>query len=218
MLNRMFFAQNVSPALPISLGYGRLYNGYAASDSRLAPSGWRVPTLSDLYSLLGIIGYNRGDLIKETGYSHWDIPNDASNGSGFTLFGAGYRNLGVFSGLRTYGTFCASDYADSNYFVFAQYDDNTSVPSSWGSGTGNRTSGMSIRLLKNDSVNIGSLTDYDGNVYNTVMIGTQIWTKENWKCSRYNDGTSIPNVTDNATWAALTTGAMCAYNNDENNV
>ena len=36
--------------------------------------------------------------------------------------------------------------------------------------------------------------------------------------SHHRDGTDIPEVTDNAVWAALTTGAMCAYNNDWNNV
>ncbi|MBI5218614.1 MAG: fibrobacter succinogenes major paralogous domain-containing protein, partial [Bacteroidia bacterium] len=31
---------------------------------------------------------------------------------------------------------------------------------------------------------------------------------------KYRDGTAIPNVIDNATWAALTTGARSYYNND----
>jgi uncharacterized protein (TIGR02145 family) len=37
---------------------------------------------------------------------------------------------------------------------------------------------------------------------------------ENLKTTKFNDGTIIPNVTDNATWAALTTGAYCDNNND----
>jgi uncharacterized protein (TIGR02145 family) len=37
---------------------------------------------------------------------------------------------------------------------------------------------------------------------------------ENLKTTKYNDGTPIPNVTDNTAWAALTTPAYCWYNND----
>jgi uncharacterized protein (TIGR02145 family) len=59
----------------------------------------------------------------------------------------------------------------------------------------------------------GTVTDIDGNVYNTVTIGTQVWMKENLKTTKYNDGTAISNITVNATWTALTTGAYCDYSN-----
>jgi uncharacterized protein (TIGR02145 family) len=36
---------------------------------------------------------------------------------------------------------------------------------------------------------------------------------ENLKTTKYNDGTAIPNVTDNTTWSALTDGAYCDYSN-----
>jgi uncharacterized protein (TIGR02145 family) len=60
------------------------------------------------------------------------------------------------------------------------------------------------------------ITDIEGNVYNTVLIGTQCWMKENLKTTTYRNGTPIPNVTDNSTWANLTTGAYVWYNNDIN--
>jgi uncharacterized protein (TIGR02145 family) len=62
-----------------------------------------------------------------------------------------------------------------------------------------------------------SVTDVDGNVYNAVLIGTQIWMKENLKVTKYSDGSAIPNVTDNTAWLGLTTGAYCWYNNDATN-
>ena len=64
----------------------------------------------------------------------------------------------------------------------------------------------------------GTVTDFDGNVYNTITIGSQVWTVENLKTTHYRDGTAIPNVTDDNAWYALSTGAYCNYNNDEGNV
>ncbi|MFA5434038.1 MAG: fibrobacter succinogenes major paralogous domain-containing protein [Candidatus Paceibacterota bacterium] len=62
-----------------------------------------------------------------------------------------------------------------------------------------------------------TVTDIDGNVYHTVTIGTQVWMVENLKTTKYRDGTSIPNVTDNTAWSNLTTGAYCDYNNTPSN-
>jgi uncharacterized protein (TIGR02145 family) len=61
----------------------------------------------------------------------------------------------------------------------------------------------------------GEFTDIDGNVYRTVTIGDQVWTVENLRTTRYNDGTPIPHVTDNSAWASLLTPAYCWSNNDE---
>jgi uncharacterized protein (TIGR02145 family) len=62
-----------------------------------------------------------------------------------------------------------------------------------------------------------SVTDIDGNVYNAVAIGTQCWMASNLKTSKYRNGTSISNVTSASSWAALTTGAYCYYNNSSSN-
>jgi uncharacterized protein (TIGR02145 family) len=59
-----------------------------------------------------------------------------------------------------------------------------------------------------------TVTDYDGNVYNTVAIGNQEWMKENLKVTHYRNGAFIPNVTGSTVWANLKTGARCYYNND----
>jgi len=39
---------------------------------------------------------------------------------------------------------------------------------------------------------IGSVTDFEGNVYGTVKIGSQEWTRENLKSAKYADGSNIP--------------------------
>ncbi len=62
-----------------------------------------------------------------------------------------------------------------------------------------------------------TVTDIDGNVYHTVIIGTQTWLIENLKTTSYNDGTPIPNVTDDLVWRNLTTSAYCIYKNSSSN-
>jgi uncharacterized protein (TIGR02145 family) len=48
----------------------------------------------------------------------------------------------------------------------------------------------------------------------TVVIGTQQWTDKNLDVLTYRNGDLIPQVKDPTTWAALTTGAWCYFNND----
>ena len=62
-----------------------------------------------------------------------------------------------------------------------------------------------------------NITDVEGNSYKTVYIGTQQWMGENLKTSKYSDGTTIPNITDNTQWSNNTTRAWTYYNNDAAN-
>ncbi len=48
----------------------------------------------------------------------------------------------------------------------------------------------------------------------SVRICGQIWMTKNLDVSTYRNGDAIPKVTDAATWAGLTSGAYCYYNND----
>ena len=61
------------------------------------------------------------------------------------------------------------------------------------------------------------MTDIEGNVYNTVVIGNQTWMKENLKTTKLNNGTSISNVANSNDWINLTTTGYCWYNNDVSN-
>jgi uncharacterized protein (TIGR02145 family) len=67
-----------------------------------------------------------------------------------------------------------------------------------------------------------TVADIDGNTYNTVLIGTQCWTKSNLKVTKYNDGTAIPldasgGSTGNGageTWSTQPAGAYCILSNE----
>lgn len=76
----------------------------------------------------------------------------------------------------------------------------------------NNTSPISTNETNND----GIVTDADGNVYHTVTIGTQTWTVENLRTTKYNDGTAITHVMDSTAWANLSTPAYCNYGNTVN--
>jgi uncharacterized protein (TIGR02145 family) len=69
----------------------------------------------------------------------------------------------------------------------------------------------------------GSLTDYDGNIYKWVGIGTQAWVAENLNSTHFPDGTEIELVSDNESWLKLedteVASAYCYYGgvNENNN-
>lgn len=47
-------------------------------------------------------------------------------------------------------------------------------------------------ITRNWPSQCGTVTDYDGNTYHTVQIGSQCWMKENLRTTHYSDGTAIP--------------------------
>lgn len=134
-----------------STAYGRLYNREAANDSRIAPSGWRVPTLTDWDNLLRFLGGVgvAGGRMKEAGFTHWASPNTAAdNSSQFTAVGAGVRagNPAVFSDLMG-RTIMWGQHPTSDGWVELQYN-SASYNINW-AGSCCTYNGYSIRLVKN---------------------------------------------------------------------
>jgi len=64
--------------------------------------------------------------------------------------------------------------------------------------------------------------DIDGNCYQTVQIGEQVWMAENLKVTHYNDGSEIQYVQSESSepdvWVNLSTGAYGYYNDDPSNL
>lgn len=103
---------------------GALYNGFAFTDARgLCPSGWHVATDQDWFDLEMTLGMDQASLNTEgdrgeqenvggklKSLQHWDSPNEgASNSSGFSALGTGYRRPpGEFDWFRQWTGFYTS--------------------------------------------------------------------------------------------------------------
>ena len=75
------------------------------------------------------------------------------------------------------------------------------------------TSYGNMITYQSQNINYGTATDIDGNVYKTVVIGNQEWFAENLKTTKFNDGSVIPQISDDNSWSQLTSPAYCWYNN-----
>ena len=64
------------------------------------------------------------------------------------------------------------------------------------------------------------VTDIDGNEYETIVIGDQVWMAKNLKVTHYGNGDEIPTGFTNSEWSQLNDtemGAFAIYNDDPAN-
>ena len=197
----------------------------AGSVKRLAPDGYSVASKVQWDTLITYCGGDgvAGGKLKEFGGNHWGTPNiEATNEVGFNSRGSGIRNdvNGVFGGFKN----SASQLSLTEYSADTTRIISFTISIMWGGINSNvhkKTGGGSIRLIKDDptSWTIGdTVTDMDENVYQTVKIGDQVWIAENWKSTKWSDGSPINYVEGNSEWAALTTPAYCYPNGMSENV
>jgi len=214
--------------------YGALYNWYAVDDARnICADGWHVPTSSEFNNLLTYIGVSAKETLRESGTVYWSNPNTGTNTLGFNMRGSGGRydkneTDSPFFGLREFCYFfCTNLDGNSNPYTLQYYKEDDilnviAIDYSGSDGDDTKNCGASIRPVKDSTTlthgQTGTYTGNDGKVYRTICIGTQEILADNLAETKYRDGSDIPLVTDNSAWAALTTGAMCYYDNDINNV
>jgi len=117
-----------------------------------------------------------------------------------------YRDLTLHDSVEVTSKTDTS-YTDNNLTNYQSYSYFIRSKDDWGN--------MSISSDTITTFPCEIVTDYDGNNYKTTKIGNQVWMKESLKTTKYNDGTSIPLVTEPTTWSNLTTPGYCWYNNDQ---
>jgi uncharacterized protein (TIGR02145 family) len=61
----------------------------------------------------------------------------------------------------------------------------------------------------------GSVSDYEGNMYKTIDLGSQKWMAQNLSATRFNDGKVILLVKDTTAWSKLSEPGYCWYKNEE---
>ena len=124
-----------------------------------------------------------------------DLPTQTSDGPGIGTF------TSTISGLNPNWDYHVRAYATN----------------SAGTAYGNEITFTTLQNSTAINVPGPSVTDIDDNIYTSITICNQTWTKSNLNVSKYTDGTPIPQVIDPTQWANLTTGAWCYYNNDPAN-
>ncbi|HBZ19962.1 MAG TPA: hypothetical protein DEO60_02440 [Bacteroidales bacterium] len=152
----------------------------------------------------GSISFDGGGPIIERGVC-WAIHQNPTKNDDRTIDGIG-------TGSFTSEIKCLS--FASTYYVRA-YATNT-AGTAYGDQQSFTTPGINP-IIFNPSLTYGTVTDIEGNCYKTIQIGTQIWMAENLKTTKYNDGNTIPNITDDREWKVSLTGAYCWYDNNSTN-
>jgi uncharacterized protein (TIGR02145 family) len=196
--------------------YGGLYTWDQIMTPGFCPVNWKIPTEAEFQTLITFLGGAAvaGGHLKEAGTGHWDAPNTgADDSSGFAARGAGYWNylFNSFLGLKQNTRFWTSTEKSATNAATALLNFDSAAISL---GSSYKGWGFSVRLLKTSKP---PARDYDGNDYNTVIIGTQEWFVENLKTTHYRNGSAIPNITDDLLWGADVNGAYCWYDNDISN-
>jgi len=165
-----------------------------------SPSSFGVDTVV----IGGDISNDGGSSIVLRGVCYSTSPNP-NMGNSRTEDGSGTGSFNtVLRGLTSSTTYYARSYAKNSNGVVV-YGNEVSFTTT--------ASLPGLRCLGTPTV-----TDIDGNIYNTVQIGIYCWTQSNLKVKRYNNGDTIPIANSSSDWSNTSQGLLVSYNNDSSNL
>ena len=171
---------------------GNYYNSVAYSHEDFAPAGWHVPTQSELDALILATSnnYYAGALLAKPSLLYWyDLGSEWIKNTFGTTIGAGIVNYsGNIIFLQEFGYYASKTQVDetSNKALRIQFASNTVLITNI-----LKRQFSTVRLIKDDSNFISTLSDIDGNVYNCAKAGDIVFTLENFKCTKLNTGVSL---------------------------
>ncbi len=164
--------------------FGRLYDWWSANGA--CPVGWHLPSNEEWNQLETEIGY--GHLLRSTS---WGGGSDAVS---FHAIRSGHRNRdGIFD--NSYAQYWSSSVYGNRVAYANVSSDYTAIMHHYAS----KDEGLSVRCIKDNNLStkpntqiiqrpdkappssqLGKMTDpRDGTVYNTTVIGNQIWMAQN---------------------------------------
>jgi uncharacterized protein (TIGR02145 family) len=120
------------------MNYSNSSNSNPSDRQGICPAGWHVPSdaewcLMETYldptvnclPQQGIVGTDVGGKMKETGYSHWSLPNlGATNSSGFTALPGGGSLINNFQAINVVAGFYSSTEGAPNSAWFHNLSQN----------------------------------------------------------------------------------------------
>jgi uncharacterized protein (TIGR02145 family) len=202
---------------PTVVNYGLLYNWYAATDERLITStGFSVATSTQLHTLIS------------TGIQPF-IPIDQ-----YLLPSRGNDGVYVLGFMFKFTKTDNSSFHPASGWTYQAISLTYQSDSFAFSGNALHKMGCNVLVIKDSPTSEELLLDdyqfatpyigNDGKIYRTVKIGTQVWLADNLAETKFRNGDYIPGFDggvytpiSNAAWAALTTPACCAYDDDLSN-
>jgi uncharacterized protein (TIGR02145 family) len=106
------------------------------------------------------------------------------------------------SGAGTFTSNISGLEPNTTYYIRAYATNST------GTGYGSIMSFTTLEVIVD-------VTDIDGNIYPTVIIGNQVWFAKNLIVTHFNNGEPIPTGLDNSQWTSTTEGAFTIYPHDD---
>lgn len=107
-------------------------------------------------------------------------------------------------------------YSSSSVDSFKIVGSNPTIIGQW--HTINLNSGVNeigvFQLCEGDTFVTGTMSDFDQNNYNTVLIGDIWWMANDLRVTHYSNGTLIPLMDENLEWSNASIGGYCYYNNN----
>lgn len=177
------------------------------------PVGWHIATVTDILNIITAIEpgntFLNNTVAKylKSSYLSGDTPfspSPAWNGTnpnydtyGFKMMASGLCIIGFNEGdpyiLFSVGLSSRFWMKQSNYFNYAaQFSDDSDRLSA--NVQANDFDLCQIRLVKDDSVNTGSVIDIEGNVYKTIKIGDVVITAEGIRTTKNKIGNQLTNI------------------------